>query len=257
MGHKRIDRAAPPLQLAQAELAQSRRALEQANADLEALAYGISHDVRSPLSTLAGLLKILDEDHAAELSGDGREVLALAAGAVDRVSRTVAGVVEFALASTTTSEFAVVELDGILAKLVAGLRADIVSKGARVQVASLPSIQSNASALTHVFSSLLSNALKFTVEPPAVPVIKVGAEEGDEGWTFFLRDNGPGIDLANREELFKPFVRLHRKADVPGAGLGLATCRRCVELHGGRIWIDEAYDGGTQVNVFIPATQGP
>ncbi len=245
------------LKRSEAELVKNNKALRQANADLEALAYATSHDIRSPLRTLAGLLQILDEDHGRELSSAGHEVLGLAAGAVERLQRTVAGVVEFASATSAAPEFAVVDVDGLLEDIVADLREDILAVKAELTVAPMPRIRGSARALSHVFSNLLSNALKYTAERSLLPQIEVGVDQSAEGWTFFVRDNGPGIEPANRERLFKPFSRLHRRADVPGAGLGLAICRRCVELHGGRVWIDEDYQAGTQVNIFIPTAEGP
>lgn len=240
------------LKKAEAELVRNNEALRRANTDLEALAYATSHDIRSPLRTLAGLLQILEEDHRTELGVDGREVLTLAAGAVDRLQRTVAGVVEFASATAATADFTDVDVGDIVEDVVADFREDILAVNGDLEVTPLPRIRGNAPALSHIFSNLLSNALKFRVDAPASPRIEIGVEGEPDGWRFFVRDNGPGIALANRDRLFKPFSRLHRRADVPGAGLGLAICRRCVDLHAGRIWVDDRYEGGTQFNVFIP-----
>ncbi len=140
----------------------------------------------------------------------------------------------------------------IVEDIVADFREDIHRTHARVQVGELPAVRGNAIALRHMFSNLLSNALKFASEITTEPRVEFGAAKQAEGWVFFVRDNGPGIHPANRDRLFEPFTRLHRRADVPGAGLGLAICRRCAELHQGRIWIDEQYAEGAQLNVLLP-----
>ena len=219
---------------------------------LSALTYIVSHDLRSPLNTLGGLLQLLKEDHAEELSGEGGEILALLAGSVERLKGTVSGVEGVISALALSPELCAVNVQEVVQNVVAESRDEILKCGAQVEIGALPELQANGAALRRLFSNLLANTLRFTVAAPDRPSIEIGVDDNAPECTFYVRDNGPGMDAQNQERLQRLFSGNQRRGDVSGAGLGLAICRRCAELHGGRIWVDEQRRSGTQVNVFIP-----
>ena len=127
----------------------------------------------------------------------------------------------------------------------------IEAAGARVEVGPLPTVLGVEGELARVFQNLLANALKFRGE--AAPVVAVSAARSPREWTLTVADNGPGVSERNRERIFELFARGQVDGEAPGTGLGLAVCRKVVELHGGRIWVEPAPGGGSAFRLTLPA----
>jgi light-regulated signal transduction histidine kinase (bacteriophytochrome) len=139
-------------------------------------------------------------------------------------------------------------------KAVANLRSRIEASGATITNGALPNLMADESQLAQLFQNLISNAIKFKGAQP--PVVHVSAVEQPDGWVFSVRDNGIGIEAQYFERIFMMFQRLHSKAEYPGTGIGLAICKKVVDRHGGRIWIESQPGSGTTFYFSIPKLEG-
>ena len=197
---------------------------------------------------------------AAELlvqAGDDGERAVLASHLSQGLSKTeelLAGIGRYATALTPAS-YAMHPFPSLSAVrfAVAHLDREIRQTGATVVIGDLPEITGDRDRVAELFEKLIGNALKF--RGPEPPVVEIAAQRMAEGWQFSVRDNGIGIAGKYRDRLFVPFRRLHG-TDVPGAGLGLAICRKIVVAHGGRIWIEDGGASGVTIHFIFPATDG-
>ena len=138
---------------------------------------------------------------------------------------------------------------------VVALGASMVETGARVEVGTLPAVRGDVVQLRQLFQNLVANAVKF--RSAAVPEVRVSARKASVGWHFVVRDNGIGIDPRHRDRVFELFERLHARGAYNGAGIGLALCKRIVERHGGRIWVEEAPGGGSSFEFILQEWADP
>jgi signal transduction histidine kinase len=204
--------------------------------ELRDFAHVAAHDLREPLTSvhlLAGLLS-----RRAVLSPKDEEVVAMIRGGVDRARSMVDGILEYATADGDSEDRRVIDSAALVADVVACLEAQIASTAGTVEVAELPTVRASPGALARVFQNLIANALKF--HDGQAPIVHVSAARADANWTFAVRDNG--IGLPPTTDIFEMFTR--GAGDHEGSGVGLATCRRIVEAHGGRIWAEPVGDGG-------------
>jgi signal transduction histidine kinase len=140
----------------------------------------------------------------------------------------------------------------VVEEALGALDSVVAETGGHVEVSgSLPVVLGQRSLLGQLFQNLIGNALKFAGDEP--PVVFVGAERAGEHWRFSVRDNGIGIDPDDRDRIFEIFERLHGRDEFGGTGIGLAICRKVVELHGGQIWADAAPEGGSEFRFTLPA----
>ena len=215
--------------------------LEAANRELAAFDYSITHDLRAPLRHIQGFSRIVLDEHAAQISDEGRHHLARVVAAAERMDRLIDDLYKL----STTSRAQLVRTDVDVSALARSIF-NLVARGDRTMtliVAPGLSAQADRGLLQVVLENLLGNACKFTAGSPA-PRINVGRTP--EG-AFFVRDNGVGFDMAHAARLFEPFRRLHSRSQFDGSGIGLATVRRIVERHGGRTWAESAPGKGTTV----------
>jgi PAS domain S-box-containing protein len=219
-----------------AELAARVQELQEANRDLEAFSASASHDLRAPLRHVGEYIRLARRDAEGKLGERAERHLATAAEAAHRAASLVDGLLAFSRAGRAEMRWAPVDLDALVAEVVAEVQRDARGRDVRFAVEALPTVRGDATLLRAVFVNLLGNALKFTRLCEHAE-IEVRAEPGEgKRWTFSVRDNGVGFDPGLSERLFESFQRLHREDEFEGAGLGLATVRRIVERHGGRIW---------------------
>ncbi|HEY2705007.1 MAG TPA: ATP-binding protein [Candidatus Dormibacteraeota bacterium] len=232
------------------ELARRSRELERSNAALEEFAYIASHDLQEPLRMVASYLELLERRHGERLNDEAEEFLGFA---VDGARRMQALINDLLLYSRAGGQAALVPTDcgAVVATVLATLRPSIEDAGARVVVEPLPTVEGDRTQLAQVFQNLIANAIKFRGAQP--PQIVIGAERRGEEWRFSVRDNGIGIERRHAERIFMVFKRLHPQAEYPGTGIGLAICRRVVDRHGGRIWVEPAPGGGSVFRFTLPA----
>lgn len=225
--------------------------LEAANEELEAFSYSASHDLRSPLHAMSGLMFLLRRDSGSTLSAKAMDMLDKGAASIDTMTRLIDDLIGLSRSSRQEVHLGSVDL-GALAHEVAEplLR---LHPTARLQIAPGLAARADAGLMRIVLHNLLANALKYSSKAET-PRIEFGSEPGDGGaTTFYVRDNGVGFDTTNAKRLFKPFQRLHKRSDFAGSGIGLATAARIVQRHGGRIWAESAPGRGATFRFTLPA----
>jgi PAS domain S-box-containing protein len=234
----------------QKELADRTHALARSNDELEQFAYVISHDLQQPLSVVSSYLEMLGECIRDRLEAEEETYLDRAASAAARVQEMIDAVLGFARVDSRGGDFGPVDLGAILEGVKAELWKEITVKKAEVTNDALPQIIADESQMEQLLHNLISNALKFSGDPPAE--IHVSAKESATEWTISVKDTGIGIDPKAFDRIFVMFQRLHTEQEYPGTGIGLAICKRIVDRHGGRIWVESEHKLGTTFFFSIP-----
>jgi signal transduction histidine kinase len=224
------------------------RELSRSNREFERFAYAISHDLRDPLNAIAlNLQTVLDASDA--LGDQDRHRLEQGATAVSRLDTMIGRLLGYARAGGD-DDLELVDVTAVLTDATENLGALIAENGAKVVHGKLPKLIARRSQLTRLFQNLIANAIKYRDERP--PEIRVEAAPGDEEWIFSVADNAVGMDENQIEHAFELFWR-HRRSAAPGSGIGLAVCKRIVEQHGGRVWIESSPGEGTTFFFALPA----
>lgn len=232
---------------AQAALAEQTRAIARANAELERFAGAAAQALRDPLLTATGYLDLVAEEvegQPADLVHRARRGIERALGVLDGLSN-LAGVAADPVAAEA------VELGLVLDDVLAARRAVIDEIGATVRCDPLPSVLGERWQIAHLLGELLDNAIAFRSDTPLH--VQVSVSRREERWVVTIRDNGIGVPAGERARLFTMFARPWGAGERAGAGLGLATCRRIVERHGGEIWVESGSERGTAVSFTLPA----
>ena len=228
----------------------AERAIKAASADLEDFAYALTHDLREPLRTVLSCTQLLARDSSGTLSEDAAKYVAFSIEGALRMGAILDGLIKY-WGVTTRSEdrLAPVDCNDVLSQALSSLEGPIQQSGATVTSDPLPTVAAREGMLTQLFQNLIGNAIKYRGE--ATARIHVSAARTAEGWLFSVRDNGIGIAPVYAERVFGMFQRLHGK-EIPGTGIGLALCRKVVERHGGRIWVESAAGQGATFKFTIP-----
>ncbi|WP_329059451.1 sensor histidine kinase [Amycolatopsis sp. NBC_01480] len=238
------------LERAHALLDVRTQALERSNSDLEQFAYVASHDLQEPLRKVASFCQLLERRYKRQLDERGEQYIAFAVDGAKRMQSLINDLLSFSRVGRRTGEPVVLDSGRLLDQALANLAAVLEEAGARVERGELPEVRGEESLLTAVLQNLVNNALKFHDDEP--PVVRVEAERDGAVWLFSVTDNGIGIEEQYADRIFVIFQRLHSKTAYAGTGIGLAMCRRIVEHHGGRIWLDTAYTGGSRFRFTLP-----
>jgi signal transduction histidine kinase len=231
------------------ELRDSATALKRSNEELEQFAHACSHDLKEPLRTVSSHLSLLEKSLGDKLEAEPREFLNFARGAARRMSLLIDDLLAYSRLDFQATGFHRVECDTILAETLSNLKAKIDEKAAVVTVEKLPSVLGDPVRLGQLFQNLIENALKYC---RGIPRIEVRAEKKSDHWLFSVRDNGIGIEEKYQKRVFQLFRRLHSIEEYPGTGLGLATCRKIVQRHGGEIWVESEKDRGSTFYFTLP-----
>jgi PAS domain S-box-containing protein len=227
--------------------------LEAVNGELESFAYSVSHDLRAPLRALDGFSAALAKDLGDRLEETGRHYLERIQNASRRMGLLIDDLLT--LSRITRREFVQepVDLSALAEEVAAELRAEDPGRDAEIVIAPGLLVMGDQALLRVALVNLLGNAWKFSGTQPRA-CITLGVEEHDGGRAFFVRDNGVGFDPAYAEKLFAPFQRLHSEREFPGTGVGLATVKRVVARHGGRIWAEASVGGGATFHFTLETT---
>ncbi len=214
--------------------------LKEANQELEAFSYSVSHDLRSPLRHIDGYVELLTKDMSDGLSEKSRRYLRIVAESAGQMGRLIDDLLAFSRMGRVDLHSAVVDLGQLVPGIIADLQADTSGRNIAWRCHRLPSVQGDPSMVKQVLVNLLSNAVKYTGrKDPAV--IETGcARETEDEAVIYVRDNGAGFEMKYVHKLFGVFQRLHRSEDYEGTGVGLAIVRRIVNRHGGRVWAEGA-----------------
>jgi len=238
---------------AEAELKRTVAELERSNADLERFAYVVSHDLKQPLVTIAGFANLLQRRYAGELHADASDFVGHIVDSVAHMNTMINDVLAYARVSTADDSPARVACSDIADQASASLQATIRDAAATVTRDALPTVRGNTSQLAQLFQNLVANAIKFRGDEP--PAVHIAAAREGEAWHLTVRDNGIGIPADARERIFVMFQRLHGAGKYPGTGVGLAICKRIVENHGGRIWVESEPGHGSTFHFTLPAAE--
>ncbi len=232
------------------ELEERIEGLERSNDELEKFAYVVSHDLQQPLSVVSSYLELLADSCRENLSDTEESYLDRAAGSAHRVQEMVDAVLSYARVDSRGQQFTSVDLTDVFEEVKGGLWKEITCARAEITNDPLPVIEGDPSQIPALLQNLLSNALKFADKIPAR--VHLGVKERDDEWQISFRDEGIGLDPAHFERVFVMFQRLHTEKEFPGSGIGLAICKRIVERHGGRIWVESEPGRGAAFYFTIP-----
>ncbi len=229
--------------------------LQRSNKELEQFAYVASHDLQEPLRSIASFTQLLDRRYGDRLDQDGREFVHFAVDGATRMQRMINDLLAFSRVGTRGNPFEPVETSHILDEAMQNLYAAIDEGGAHITRGELPGIVADGRQMVELFQNLIGNAIKFRSERPLQ--IEVAATRGDQAWEFTVGDNGIGIEPQFFDRIFVVFQKLHGLQDYSGSGIGLAICKKIVERHGGKIWVDSELGKGSTFHFTIPDRGGP
>jgi signal transduction histidine kinase len=238
------------------ELSRARRAwiaeLERANRELDAFAYSVSHDLRSPLRAVQGFASSLAEDHADRLPAEGRKLLDDVIRCANRMGELIEDLLRLSRLGRQPLSKRAVKTSALVAEVLEELRRDQDLQRVQVVVTTLPDVVADPSLLKQVFLNLLSNAFKFTRHQER-PLVEVASTPGNGETVFYVRDNGAGFDMQYAARLFGVFQRLHRQDEFEGTGVGLSIVSRILQRHGGRVWAEGAAGRGATFSFSLPS----
>ncbi len=225
--------------------------LRRANADLEHFAYAASHDFQEPLRMVTAYAQLLEKDFSGQLEGAGAMSLKYVLEGTDRLGALLQNLLSYMRASRQ-ADGADEEIDcnEVLTEALANLQIPIQQSGARIRSAQLPRIACPRVHMLELLQNLVNNAIKYRGQSPPEIQISAGRKNGE--WIFSVRDNGIGIAPQHQQNIFGVFKRLHGN-NIPGTGIGLAICRRLVEQHRGRIWVESEVNSGSVFYFSLPA----
>jgi light-regulated signal transduction histidine kinase (bacteriophytochrome) len=237
---------------------QRTRELEQANKDLEAFSYSISHDLRAPLRVVDAFCQMFLEDYGDTIPAEGRRMLDQARAGSQRMSQLIDDLLAFSRFGSRPLRTGVVDMRSLAARVAAAVRTQVQAAGpagaqdVTIEIGDLPECIGDSSLLEQVLINLLSNACKFSRGRPQ-PRVEVSAAPEASHNIYVVRDNGVGFDAAYAHKLFGVFQRLHSTAEFEGTGIGLSIVKRIVQRHGGRVWAESAPDEGAAFYFSLPA----
>lgn len=234
-----------------ASLAAQTTELARSNAELEQFAYVASHDLQEPLRMVASYTQLLGRRYAGKLDADADEFIGYAVEGANRMQQLIRDLLEYSRVGTRRADPEVVDTAVVVEQAINDLRAAIDESGAIVEQSVLPTVWGNRGQLDQLFLNLIGNAIKYR-QPTERPHIQIAAQRAETMWQFSVRDNGIGIAPEYTERIFVIFQRLHTQSEYSGTGIGLAICKKIIERHGGRIWLDSTPGIGTTFYFTLP-----
>jgi PAS domain S-box-containing protein len=227
------------------EIKQTLEKLQQSNAELEQFAYVASHDLQEPLRMVASYVQLIERRYKGKLDKDADEFIDYAVDGANRMRGLIDDLLTYSRVSRLGKPFEPTNLESTLDIVLLNLKASITENKAVVIHDKLPIVMADGGQLVQLFQNLIGNAIKFHGKKP--PRVHVSAQDKGNEYLFSVSDNGIGIAPEYFERLFKIFQRLHTREEYSGSGIGLALCKRIVERHGGRIWIESQVGKGSTI----------
>ncbi len=224
--------------------------LERSNADLEQFAYIASHDLQEPLRVVGNYVELLQRRYKGKLDEDADDFINYTVDSTERMFHLIDDLLAYSQVSTRAKPFETIDCALIIEQAIKNLRSSIEESAAKVTYDEFPTIKGDDSQLLQVFQNLVSNAIKFRKDK--APCIHVSVELKENVWEFAVKDNGIGIKPEHMDRIFVMFKRLYSQEQYPGTGVGLAICKKIVERHGGRIWVESEPAEGSIFRFTIP-----
>ena len=238
---------------AEQELRRYSDELARSNADLQQFTYVASHDLQEPLRMVSSYTQLLRRRYGGKLDADADEFIGYAVDGATRMQDLINDLLAYSRVGTPGKATEPTNSNIIFNQVVANLQAAIDDNGAVVTHKTLPTVMADGSELVHLFQNLVVNAIKFHGDEQ--PRVHVSAELEEKDWVFSVQDNGIGIEQEYSDRIFGVFQRLHTRDKYPGTGIGLAICKRIVEGHGGRIWLESEPGKGSVFYFTLPTTE--
>ncbi len=241
--------------MAEEELTRLNAALERSNQELEQFAYIASHDLREPLRMVASFSQLLSQRYSGKMDADADEFINYIIDGATRMDSLVNDLLEYSRVTSQAKPFAPTNLNQVIGEVTKNLSVMIEESGADVRWGVLPVVVAERSQMFQLFQNLISNAIKF--RGAETPSIRIRTQNLGMEWLICVSDNGIGIDPDYHAKIFEIFQRLHSREKYPGTGIGLAICRKIVEHHGGRIWVESGEGKGSTFSFTIPIRDDP
>jgi light-regulated signal transduction histidine kinase (bacteriophytochrome) len=227
--------------------------LERSNTELQQFAYVASHDLFEPLRMVTSYLQLLSSRYQGRLDRQANEFIGFAVEGAQRMQALIHDLLAYSRVEMRGRPLEPVDTGEAFRAAVANLKVAIEENRAVISHTPLPRVRGDAVQLTQVFQNFIGNSLKF--HGPEPPRVEVGAHLHNGEWVFFVRDNGIGIDPGNFERIWVIFQRLHTRREYAGTGMGLAICKKIIERHGGRVWVESTPGQGSTFFFTLPAPE--
>lgn len=226
------------------EIVEARQQLEQKNEELEQFASIAAHDLKEPLRMVGNFMSLLKSKYGVQLDTTANKYVDFAINGSQRMSQLINDLLEYARVGSEQVPFETIHPETLLLDILSLNDSFISEKNATISWDSLPDITGQKTAIQLLFQNLIMNGIKYH-EPDHLPVIRISGKELSDAWLFSVEDNGIGIPAQYYEKIFQVFSRLHTKDKYSGTGMGLATCKKIVSIHGGRIWVESEEGAGS------------
>lgn len=223
---------------------------ESSNKDLESFAAVAAHDLKAPLATIAGYLELLSDQSRNQLSKESLEYINNMVKASERMRTLIDSLLDYAGLTKKNNTFKDISVSDVVKSALQNLHDAIEKTHAQITFGIFPTVRGDFDLLIQLFQNLIANSIKFS--GGICPMIHIDSESQEEVILFSLRDNGIGFDPKDKENIFSLYKKLHGEAEYPGSGIGLSTCRKVVEMHGGNIWAESMPDQGSTFFFTLP-----
>ncbi len=240
---------------AEEELRQRAEELKRSNAELAQFAYVASHDLQEPLRMVSSFLQLIERKYQHQIDAEADKFIAFAVDGAKRMQALIQDLLAFSRVGTHAQPFRQTDCEAVIRGVLASLKLAIEENAATITRDELPAVAADPTQLSQLFQNLIANALKFRGDRP--PKIHVGVHRAGDAWVFSVRDNGIGIEPEYFGRIFEIFQRLHAVGEFAGTGIGLAVCKKIVERHHGRIWVESAPGEGSCFYFSIPERRMP
>lgn len=225
--------------------------LERANKELESFSFSVSHDLRAPLRAIKGFARILELEHASELTDEANQLLGIIVGNTFKMERIIEDLLQFSRIGTQPLHTVDTNINRLFAAALDEHKSSIEANKTSIHISDMPSAHVDPHLIQLVINNLVSNAIKFSAKKRN-PKIEIGFKVDQEKPHFYVRDNGAGFNMRYKNKLFKVFQRLHAETDFEGTGIGLAIANRIIKRHKGKIWISGKVNKGAEVKFTLP-----
>jgi light-regulated signal transduction histidine kinase (bacteriophytochrome) len=232
------------------ELTLTNRKLAESNSELEQFAYVASHDLKEPLRMVTSFADLIRRRYSDKLGADGVEFIGFLVDATKRMQALLDALLDYSRIGTRGVRFVRTDCNALLEDVRRSLVVRFEEVGGNLTHDPLPEIVADPVQIGQLFQNLIENGLKF--HGPEPPHLHVSAVRSDNEWVFTVSDNGIGINPVHYDRIFLIFKRLHAREEYPGTGIGLATCKKIVQRHGGRIWVESEVNKGSRFFFTIP-----